>query len=44
MTTAGDKKPVLDEQSSFVENLLSTWRVPGISVAVVDGDDVSVKV
>lgn len=25
--------------SEFVSNLLESWHVPGISIAVVDGDD-----
>jgi hypothetical protein len=33
-----------DEFDAFVKSTLSTWHVPGFSIAVVDGEKISAKV
>lgn len=43
-TTTGSKDPFTDELTSYVNGLLKEWKTPGMSIAVVDGDDVYAKV
>ena len=33
-----------DDFDAFVQNTLETYHVPGLSLAVIDGDDISTKV
>lgn len=34
------KSPLTEEFGAFAKDVLDQWKVPGISIAVVDGDDV----
>jgi hypothetical protein len=33
-----------DDFDTFVESILDTWHVPGLSIAIVDGEKISAKV
>lgn len=37
---AGPQNPFNDELADFVGNVMDRWKIAGMSVAVVDGDDV----
>ncbi len=37
---AGSQNPFNDELADFVGNVMDRWKIAGMSVAVVDGDDV----
>lgn len=38
------EKPFTDKFGSFVSDVMGDWKVPGMSIAVVDGDDIYTKV
>jgi hypothetical protein len=38
------KNPLTEEFGTFVKETLEKWKVPGISLAVIDGEDVYAEV
>jgi hypothetical protein len=41
---AGRKTPLTEEFGIFVKETLEKWKVPGMSLAVIDGEDVYAEV
>lgn len=41
---AASANPFTEKFNSYVAELMEEWKVPGFSIAVVDGDDVFSKV
>lgn len=41
---AASGDPFTDDFGKFVTKLLDEWKVPGVSIAVVDGEDVHAQV
>lgn len=39
-TLLGSSSPFDEEFNAYVHGLLDKWHVPGVAVAVVDGDDI----
>lgn len=44
IATAGSRNPFDDDLGNFIDDLMERWKIPGMSVAVVDGDDVYAEV
>lgn len=40
----GSKNPFDDDLGSFIDEVMQRWKIPGMSVAIVDGDDVYAEV
>lgn len=40
----GSGNPLTEEFGAFVKNMLEKWKVPGMSLAVIDGEDVYAEV
>jgi CubicO group peptidase (beta-lactamase class C family) len=40
----GSQNPFNDDLGNFVDNVMERWKIPGMSVAVIDGDDVYTEV
>jgi len=38
------QNPFNDDLGKFVANVMERWKIPGMSVAVIDGDDVYTEV
>jgi CubicO group peptidase (beta-lactamase class C family) len=38
------KTPLTEDFASFVTEILDKWKVPGLSIAVIDGDQVFAEV
>jgi hypothetical protein len=41
---AGGKNPFTKEFGTFVKEILEKWKVPGMSLAVIDGEDIYAEV
>lgn len=44
MTTEGDGSLFTEEFARFAKETLKEWKVPGVSIAVIDGEDVFTQV
>jgi hypothetical protein len=40
----GGKNPLTKEFATFVKEMMEKWKVPGISLAVIDGEDIYAEV
>lgn len=41
---SGSRNPLNEEISKFVQESLDVWHVPGMSVGVIDGDEIYTEV
>lgn len=39
-----DKNPLTEDFARFAKETLHKWKVPGLSIAVIDGDQIFAKV
>lgn len=44
MATTGSENPFDDDLGKLIDNIMERWKIPGMSVAVVDGDNVYAEV
>jgi hypothetical protein len=42
--TQSSENPLTEEFATFVKETLDEWKVPGVSLAVIDGDDIYAEV
>jgi hypothetical protein len=42
--TSGAANPFTEEFGAFVKTVLEKWKVPGMSLAVIDGEDIHAEV